>query len=339
MQNSELNFEKVKANAVSSYLLLFVSSAFLFNKNDPYLNNSFVKSHTKVALLIHLAIAITAIIFLFFGTWLNLNFLGYSIDQIIAITIFFILTWLLILWAIKANSWKEFKLWEDLNLYKKNEAFKLNSEKNINENDKLNIILSKVPFVWFFIYAKDINNKIIQNNTKLNLIITLIILGLYIFWNPNLANLLLLVYIIFIVFSTINLFTQNRLINFNLEKMPSLNVLIIYLKTIIKYLWNYFSNKKEFKEFFVIFNEIKEKQKERNKQELENLSKLNNLKLPKIIIYIPLLNFISLFNYKTKEKRKITRRSPYAFTEQGVSMLSAVSHSLKIIRRLNQWII
>jgi hypothetical protein len=68
MQNSELNFEKVKANAVSSYLLLFVSSAFLFNKNDPYLNNSFVKSHTKVALLIHLAIAITAIIFLFFGT-------------------------------------------------------------------------------------------------------------------------------------------------------------------------------------------------------------------------------------------------------------------------------
>jgi len=48
-----------------------------------------------------------------------------------------------------------------------------------------------------------------------------------------------------------------------------------------------------------IFNEIKEKQKERNKQELENLSKLNNLKLPKIIIYIPLLNFISLFNYKT----------------------------------------
>jgi hypothetical protein len=54
MQNQQLDIKKIQANAVSSYLLLFISSAFLLNKEDPYLNNDFVKSHTKVAGLIHL---------------------------------------------------------------------------------------------------------------------------------------------------------------------------------------------------------------------------------------------------------------------------------------------
>jgi hypothetical protein len=46
--------EKVKGNAISAYLMVFISGLFLLNKTEPNINNSFVKSHTKSAMLIHL---------------------------------------------------------------------------------------------------------------------------------------------------------------------------------------------------------------------------------------------------------------------------------------------
>ena len=302
MINQELDLKKVHANAVSSYLLLLISSAFLLNKDDPYLNNDFVKSHTKVAFLIHLAILTTAIVFLFIWTWINIYFLGYSFDQIIAISLFFILSWLLIIWITKAHSWKEFKIWDSIEIYKNKWFFKINDEWKIDENEKLSIILSKIPFLWFFVYPKNIKNKIIENNTKLNLIVTLILLLLYIFWNVNLANLLLLFYIIYIVFSWINLFVQDKLINIDMSKIPSISESIIYLKTIFQYLSNYFSSKKEFHSFSKILEEKKLKEKQQKDILSEKINKLSEFKLPKIIIYIPILNFISLFNYNTKQK-------------------------------------
>jgi|TARA_Y100001960_G_C14512735_1_gene747302 hypothetical protein len=53
MSQIETN-KKIKANAVSAYLLIFVSIFFLSNRNNPLLNNDFVKTHTKSAFLIHL---------------------------------------------------------------------------------------------------------------------------------------------------------------------------------------------------------------------------------------------------------------------------------------------
>jgi hypothetical protein len=284
---------------------LFISSAFLLNKEDPYLNNDFVKSHTKVAWLIHLGFALTIIIFLFIWTGINISFLWYSIDQIIAITIFFILSFLLVLWITKAHNGKKFKLGDSIELYKNQWLLNTNWDWQITEQEKLEIILSKIPFIGHFIYAKKSNNQLIENNTKLNLIITTILLLLYIYWNTSLANLLLLVYIIFVVFTAINLFTQDKIINLNLEKVPFPNIIVNYLKALKIYLWNYFSSKKDFSNYNNILSQIIEKNKQKKLQFNEEIKNKDNFKLPKIIIYIPILNFISLFNFNTKEKRHI----------------------------------
>jgi hypothetical protein len=63
MENQGIN-SKIKANAVSAYLLLFVSLSFLFIKENDSLNHPFVKSHVKTAFTIHLLFLFTYIIFI-----------------------------------------------------------------------------------------------------------------------------------------------------------------------------------------------------------------------------------------------------------------------------------
>jgi hypothetical protein len=63
MTTPELN-PKIKANAKSAYFLLFVSAAFFLSKKNELINNSFVKSHTKIAFIIHMLFLITYIIFI-----------------------------------------------------------------------------------------------------------------------------------------------------------------------------------------------------------------------------------------------------------------------------------
>jgi hypothetical protein len=53
MQENNIN-QKIINNAISSYFMMFISIIFLFNKKNELLNNNFVKSHTKIAFLIHL---------------------------------------------------------------------------------------------------------------------------------------------------------------------------------------------------------------------------------------------------------------------------------------------
>ena len=56
--------KKTINNAISAYFMIFLSWIFLFNKTNPNLNNSFVKSHTKVAILLHINFIIIYIIFI-----------------------------------------------------------------------------------------------------------------------------------------------------------------------------------------------------------------------------------------------------------------------------------
>jgi hypothetical protein len=45
--------EKIRNNAMISYAFFILNITFLFSKNKD-LNNDFVKSHTKTAILIHI---------------------------------------------------------------------------------------------------------------------------------------------------------------------------------------------------------------------------------------------------------------------------------------------
>ena len=42
---------KIINNAVSAYLMLFISWMLLINKSNPYINNDFVKNHTKSSII------------------------------------------------------------------------------------------------------------------------------------------------------------------------------------------------------------------------------------------------------------------------------------------------
>jgi hypothetical protein len=65
MQENSIHQKSIN-NAISAYLMVFISVIFLFNKKNDFLNNNFVKSHTKVAFLIHLSFLINYIIFISF---------------------------------------------------------------------------------------------------------------------------------------------------------------------------------------------------------------------------------------------------------------------------------
>lgn len=297
--------EKVRNNAIISYLFILVNISFLTNKNKININNDFVKNHTKTAILIHLWFLLNAIIFAYFWLWFNAQILGYSISDVIAISIFLALFWLLIIWMYKAYNLKTFKIWETLNYKNDKKILDISSDWKFSEKDKLTIMFSKIPFIWFLIYPKYRNNKLIESTTKLNLVFSLIFISLYSFWNPNLANLLLLTYIIFSVFTVFILFIKDEVININLDFLPNAKLISNHIKTISIYMWNYLWNKKEFPAYSKILEaEIKES----NIKNIESEKELNTkyrFKLNDFIIYVPFINFIALFNLNTSRKKHI----------------------------------
>ncbi len=297
--------EKIRNNAMIAYLFIFINISFLTNKNKVNINNDFVKNHTKTAILIHLWFLINAIIFAYFWLWFNTKLLWYSISDIIAITIFLILFWLLVIWMYRAYNWRTFKIWETLNYKNEAKILDITSNWKFDEKDKLTILLSRIPFVGFIIYPKYKNNSLIESNTKLNLYFSIIFISLYVFWNPNLATLFLLVYIIFIVATAVYLFIQNEIININLSKLPNSHLILNYYKTAKTYFSNYFWNKKEFPNFSEILKLKLEEEKIKNKTSENNLKIKDNFKLKNFIIYIPIINIITLFNLNTKQQKHI----------------------------------
>ena len=76
LKNMEKN-KKIIANAVSAYFMIFISLSFLFNKNNKYLNNDFVKSHTKTAFIIHIMFLFTYVVFVSFDFGKEFSILNY----------------------------------------------------------------------------------------------------------------------------------------------------------------------------------------------------------------------------------------------------------------------
>jgi len=298
MENIETN-KKIIWNAISAYLLLFISVSFLFQKNDKLLNNNLVKSHTKVAFLIHLWFLTTLIIFNFLWLFNDLIILWYSLNNIISSSIFILLFLVLLLGIYKAHLGEKFIIW-DIAIAKKTDNL-INIKWNIqlNEKDKLTIILSYIPFIGYIVAWKYYDKQIIRDISKFNLIISLIITIIYILWYYNVANLFSLLYIIFIVFIWINLFINDKIIYFNLPFLLSPEDKFNLLKNIKKYLKNYFSEES----FIPIKDIIKEEETKRKLEEKENERELINkkeIRVKKWLFYIPFLNLIFLFFMKSK---------------------------------------
>jgi hypothetical protein len=291
--------EKVIWNAISAYLMIFISGLFLFNKTNKNIDNDFVKWHTKSAMLIHLWFLITYIVFISNSLFSGISFMWFWLNNIITDIIFISLLWLLILWIYKAKNGLEFSISKNINISKKEAILDIDWDWEITEKEKFTILLSFVPFIGFINFAKYREHKTIIEATRLNIITSLIITLLYIFSYWNLANLLTLAYIILITFIWINLFTRNELLQIKLPKAFSPENSYLWLISSIEYLKNYFKDW-DFKEFNTL---IKANSEKLNKQELADetlLKTKKDLKLPKFLIYIPFINLIFLFFKNTK---------------------------------------
>lgn len=296
--------KKIINNAISAYFGMWV--LLLLPTKNEYIKNSFVKSHAKTASLIHLFFLITYIIFIWYWfLWKTIiPFIEYNLNNLIACVIFIILFLFLLFWSYKASKWETFSLskinnkdWESL--------IEIKNAK-IWEQGKLTLVLSYIPFIWYYIYSNFYNYKspIIINNVKLNVVITYLLVFIFILWYPTLVNLLALIYIIFIIFLWVLIVVNEKLININLSFIPTFVEAKIYLISLFKYLKKYFS-KKEFVSLKTITKEEYLNFKANEKLDKEILLEKKDIKLPKYLIYIPFINILTVFEINSKYKNHI----------------------------------
>ena len=75
--------KKIISNAVSTYLLIFVSGLFLFNKSDKNIAHPFVRNHAKSAFFIHTLFLINYIVSIVSGIFDGVTLLSLPLGRII----------------------------------------------------------------------------------------------------------------------------------------------------------------------------------------------------------------------------------------------------------------
>lgn len=302
MENNENLNKKAMKNAESSYFLILLNLAFFFS-HDKDVNHPFVKAHTKTASIIHLLFLLTYIIFIHFQ-FLSLPIYWLFLNKILAAIISLGLLWMLLLGIYKAGKGKSFWIGEVIHIAKKEKLLDVNADKNLDEKDKLSLILSYIPLLWIFIAWKYRENKQIENSASFNLFASFIILSSFLAGHHEVGSIFLLFYTVFIVFSALMIFSQDTLIHINMLEIGNIKKHYNKIKDSISYLENYFS-----KEKFSTFSELEKiKSDERKKnedEELKELEKKENFPWHEILIYLPLVNFLTLSKLATKKNIQI----------------------------------
>lgn len=292
--------KKIINNAISAYFWLW--ALLLLPSKKENINHPFVKKHARTALFIHVLMFLNYLIFISFAFLSSISLLWFNLNHIFASIIFIWLFGWILYWVSKANSWSDFSVVDMTNMAQTDKIIEIKSS-NLNEQWVLTIILSLIPFIWFSIKAKFVNYKspIIENNAKLNIIITFLISSFFAFWDESLWLLFWLFYLIFIWFYSILLITKQKIISINLEKIPTLQEIYIFVLSFFEYLKNYFSWKK-----FISLKELNNlKKEELAKKANEEKKALESLEKPIItnaLAYIPYINLISLIDINSKNR-------------------------------------
>lgn len=294
MEETSLN-PKIKANAISAYLLVFISFLFLFNKTNKYINNDFVRSHTKTAFFIHLMLLLIYIIFI----RLISNF---YVNAYVSSVLFLWAFWLLLLGIYKAHKEQTFKIVDIVNISKVEKFWNLQKQTESDENNKFSFFLSYIPFVSYMNYSllnsNSIYSKVFKNNIYINFFISLVISIIYISWNPTLAIFILLIYIIIIVFISIILIVQDNFIFIYIKHLGKLEYIEVYIKTFAEYFKNYTKTSLVPIKQLIITN-LKAELAQNTADETLLRSKKSS-KLWKYLIYVPIINLIYLFSLDTR---------------------------------------
>ncbi|NDK08797.1 hypothetical protein EOM39_06175 [Candidatus Gracilibacteria bacterium] len=321
MEETNLH-KKTINNAVAAYLLIFLSSGFLLNKTNPYINNDFVRGHTKTAAILHLMLLF---IFIVFIRLIN----GYYIKTYVSSVLFLGVFGLMLYGIYKANRGEEYKFIDIVKMSKTEKVADLHKHIENDEQNKFSFFLSYIPFLSYANYhlldSNSTYNKVFKNNIYINCIVSLIISVIYIGGNPNLALFILLFYIILLVFITVILVAQDNFIFVYIRNLEKLEYVELYLKTYLEYFKNY--TKTKFTPIKELTKTNYEKEISSNRQNEGYLNTLKDSKLTNKLIYIPIINLIYLFSLDTKYRFHIIN---------GLSLTIITIVMLSIYRRVDE---
>jgi len=295
--------KKIINNAISAYFWL--GWLLLFPSKKENIHHPFVKKHAKTALFIHALMWLNYIIFITYSFLWSISFWGFYLNHVSAAILFLCLFWWLLYGAYKASIGDVFSIKEMSNMTKTDTLIQIKNS-NLNEQGIMTIILSLIPFIGFILRWKFYNYKspIIENNIKINVIITFIISIVFVTWYENIWFLFLLMYLIFIWFYSLLLIWKQNIISFNWEKIPTFEECSLFIFAFIQYIKNYFWNN-SFVPLKDLMKEEKKKQHMINEQDKSILETLKDEKINKIIAYIPYLNILSLIDIHSKNKNHI----------------------------------
>lgn len=297
-QNTQID-QKIINNAISAYLMLFISGAFLLNTDNIYINNSFVKSHTKRALLLHIIALFSYIVFISNSFLIGISLFGYNLNSIIASTIFLIVLAFMLYGMYKAQLGEAFHIKELILKWEKKKIILSQTNNKLKEQEKLTFILGFIPFIWYIINGSHSQNNTIKNIIFINQVSSVFIMCVYLFWYTNLSVIFGLIYLIYWVFSSINLVVNNSIFLVNFKRIYSMEDAMLFVKSICIYLKKYFW-KQVFSGFRSVYEWKKEQRISDEKYNEKLLEEKKDTSIPKIIIYIPFINLIFLFLRQSK---------------------------------------
>lgn len=308
--------KKVINNAMSAYF--WVGALLLLPSKKENINHPFVKKHARSAVFIHSLMLINYIIFISYSLLGQFSLYGYGVNHIIAALVFLGLSGWLLYGVSKASTGDDFSI-QDMAAMSKADRIIEFKNSNLNEQWMLTIILSLVPFVGFTLRGKFRNYKspILENNFKLNFIVSFFISLFFVYSYENLGLIFILIYTIFVVFYSVLLVSKNNLISLNLEKVPTVEDLYTNTIAMCRYLKNYFSGK-EFQSLTTLISEQKSNFIQTENENKILLETYTHGKLPKYLYYIPFVNILGLVDI----------RSHYQFHVVYGILLSALSWAI-----------
>ena len=295
--------QRVVNNAISAYFWLW--AIMLLNRDNPLIHNNFVRGHSKTASLLHLWIIFIFIFFNIFSFLWNYSIFGINFEHILKTVSLLAIFSGLIFWAKKAYSKEDFSIMEFKTITKTENILKLNTNTVHREQDKTSIVLSHIPFFWYLLYPKFAKYPTIRSVNKINLYASLIILLFFTSGREDAAWILLLIYIIYVVFTAFKLYMQDEILVLNLEKVWSFEELYIRFKAFILYIYNYSKRDHRYREYELYLKIEKASVVKQNKLMLKSLLPKKSLPFPKWILYIPFINLVWLFFLDTKYKTHI----------------------------------
>lgn len=300
---SENRDKRIINNAVSAYFLL--GPLLLLNKTTPQINNAFVRGHAKTAsyLLIWFILLFFLLnIFSFLG---NYSLFWFNIFFLLSTTVLLLYLSLFVYGAVKAYKWETFAIKQIPSITGTSKILKVSESTVTREKDKTSIILSYIPFLWYFLYPKLSKYPSIRSVNKINLYSTIIIMLFYTSWRNNIATLLFLAYIIYVTFTAVKLFVDDHIKIVNLEKFWSFEESYVRVKAFVLYIYNYSSRDHRFREYALYLKIERARVTKQAKLMLKTLLPRKSLPFPKWILYIPFINMVGVFFLDTRYKTHI----------------------------------